>query len=115
MSRTISSSDAKSRFGEVLKWASEDQEEVVVKLYGEPTAVVISMTTYQQLEEMRKQERKRRALRDLEQLRREISAQFDDLSIEERYRMAGMSEETIREIVAYDQQLNLAPTMTVMP
>ncbi len=51
----------------------------------------------------------------MEQLRREISAQFDDLSIEERYRMAGMSEETIREIVAYDQQLNLAPTMTVMP
>ena len=115
MTRTISSSDAKSRFGEVLKWASEGQEEVVVKLYGEPTAVVISMATYQQFEEMRKQERKRRALRDLEQLRHEISAQFDELSIEERYRLAGMSEEVIRETVANDQYLSLTPAVPAMP
>ena len=62
MPRTVSSSEAKSRFGELVKWTTENQDTVVVKLYGEPAAVIISYHEYMEMEGLRKREQKRKAL-----------------------------------------------------
>ena len=75
MLKSVSSSEAKSRFGELLKWTTENQDKVIVKLYGEPTAVIISYAEYEELERLRKQEQKRKVLEALDRLRDEVRRQ----------------------------------------
>lgn len=105
MPKQVTSSEAKSRFGELLKWTTENQEKVIVKLYGEPTAVIISYAEYEELEKLRKREQKRQVLAALDQLRAEASGQNPDLSDEEAYRLAGFSEEVVQETLQTDKRL----------
>lgn len=105
MPRTVSSSEAKSRFGELVKWTTENQDTVVVKLYGEPAAVIISYREYQEVEGLRKREQKRKALEALEALRQESRRQNPDLSSEGAYRLAGFSENVVEETRQADEKL----------
>ncbi len=101
MPKSVTATEAKSRFGTLLKWVKE--KEVIIRVHGEPEAVLISYEDYRQLEEMRERERRRVALEALRQLREEVAAQVD-LPQEEAYMMAGMSEEVARRIVEQDRQ-----------
>lgn len=105
MPKTVTSSEAKSRFGELVKWTTENQDKVIVKLYGEPTAVIISYTEYEEVEKLRKREQKRKVLEALDALREEVRRQNPDLSDEEAYRLAGFSEEVIQDTLKTDQEL----------
>lgn len=105
MPKTVSSSEAKARFGELLKWTAESKDKVIVKLYGEPTAVIISYAEYTEVEKLRKREQKRKALDALNALRDEARRQNPDLSDEEAYRLAGFSEEVIQETLETDKKL----------
>jgi prevent-host-death family protein len=97
MPRIVSSSEAKSHFGELVKWTAENQEQVIVKLYGEPAAVIMSYQEYAEVEKLRKREQKRKALEALDALRAHARQQDPELGAEEAYRRAGFSAETIRE------------------
>lgn len=108
MPKTVSSTEAKSRFGELLKWAAESKDRVVVKLYGEPAAVIMSYTEYEEVERLRKREQKRKALEALEALRQEAARQNPDLTAEEAYRLAGFSEKVVRETLKADEELAAA-------
>lgn len=104
MPQTVSSSEAKSRFGELVKWTAENQEQVIVKLYGEPAAVIMSYREYEEVEKLRKREQKRKALAALDALRQEARRQNPDLEAEEAYRLAGFSEEVIQETLEANQK-----------
>jgi prevent-host-death family protein len=103
MPLTITSSEAKSRFGELVKWTSANQEQVIVRLYGEPTAVIMSYREYEELELLRKRDQKRKTLDALDALRKEVNRQ-SSLTVEDAYRTAGFSEEVIRDTLAADEQ-----------
>ena len=60
MPKTVSSSEAKARFGEYLKWANESKDKVIIKLYGEPAAVIMSYTEYEEMEKLRKRSKAQR-------------------------------------------------------
>lgn len=105
MPKTVSSSEAKSRFGELVKWTTENQDKVIVKLYGEPAAVIMSYSEYEEVEKLRKREQKRKALAALEALRQEVRRQNPDLTAEEAYRLAGFSEKVIQETLKADEEL----------
>jgi prevent-host-death family protein len=105
MPKQVTSSEAKSHFGELLKWTKENQDKVIVRLYGEPTAVLISYAEYEELEKLRKREQKRKILETLDQLRAEARQQNPHLSDEEAYRLAGFSEEVIPETLKTDETL----------
>ena len=102
MPRTVSSSEAKSRFGELVKWTTENGEQVIVKLYGEPAAVLMSYREYEEVEKLRKREQKRKALEALDALRAEARRQNPNLGAEEAYRLAGFSEEVTQETLQAD-------------
>lgn len=108
MPRTVSSSEAKSHFGELVKWTTEHQDKVIVKLYGEPAVVILSYGEYEEMEKLRKREQKRKVLESLEDLRKEAGRQNEGLSAEDAYRLAGFSENVIRETLAADQELDSA-------
>jgi len=105
MPKTVTSTEAKSRFGEILKWTTESKDAVIVKLYGEPAAAIISYAEYAEVEKLRKREQKRKALEALEALRQEVRRQYPDLTGEEAYHAAGFSDELIRETLQSDEEL----------
>ena len=105
MPKTVSSSEAKARFGELVKWTAEHKDNVIVKLYGEPAAVIMSYSEYEEVEKIRKREQKRKTLEALKELRDEAQRQNPELTAEEAYRLAGFSEEVIEETLNTDQKL----------
>ena len=66
MTISVSSSEARKSLGKLLILAREKDEEVVIKVRGEPTAVIVSYSQYEQLikdKEARKREEALRLLR----------------------------------------------------
>src|SRR5688572_11191435 len=105
MPKTVSSSEAKSKFGEIVKWSAENKDEVIVKLYGEPTVVIMPYSEYEEVEKLRKREQRRKAWEALEKLRKEVQEKMPAISAEEAYRLAGFSEEVIQETLKADEEL----------
>jgi prevent-host-death family protein len=83
MPKTVSSTEAKAQFGTLLSWASEQNDEVIVKFYGEPKAVIMPYQEYEAFLKLRKQEQKRKVLAALDELRKEVRQQNPDLTLEE--------------------------------
>jgi prevent-host-death family protein len=104
MPRTVSSSEAQNNFGAMLQWTEEQVDEIVVERRGKPAAVIISYDEYTEIVRLRQEERKRQALAAIRQVRADVRAANQDLSAEEAYRLAGFSEEVIRETLAADEQ-----------
>ncbi len=100
--KTVSASEAKSRLGNVLTWVAQNNTSVIITVYGAPKGVLISYQEYQRMLQLRDQARKRTIWEEMESLRKEVSSQGHELSIKERYRLAGMSEQVIQELVAAD-------------
>ncbi|MBI1297550.1 type II toxin-antitoxin system prevent-host-death family antitoxin [bacterium] len=105
MPRVVSSSEAQNNFGAMLQWTEEQGEEIVVERRGRPAAVIISYDEYTEVVRLRQEERKRQALTAIRQARANVRAANQDLSDEEAYRLAGFSQEVIRETLATDEQL----------
>lgn len=97
MPRTLSSSEAKSKFGAVMESVVRDNDEVIVETHGRPKVAIIPFSKYEQLRELAEQERRREAWRLLEALRERVSARNQDLTDAEADRMA---EEITRDAVA---------------
>lgn len=47
--KTVSATDAKNRFGGVLREVTQTDEPIVVERDGKPVAVILSMSAYQRL------------------------------------------------------------------
>ncbi len=67
--------------------------------------MIMADSEYAELERLRKLEHKRRAFKALEVLQQEARRQQPDLTAEDAYRIAGFSEEVIREALLFDQEL----------
>ena len=83
MPKTISASEAKNRFGAVVDWAVQSQDDVIVESRGDPKVVIISYESYQEVERLRKDAQRQAALARLERLRDEVRARNQDLTSEE--------------------------------
>jgi prevent-host-death family protein len=105
MPKVVSSSEAQNNFGAMLQWTKEHGEEIVVERRGKPAAVIISYEEYVEIVRLRQEERKRQALAAVRQTREQVRAANQDLSAQEAYRLAGFSEEVIRETLAADEML----------
>ncbi len=102
MAKIVSASEAKSRFGSMLKQAQ--QEQVIIEVHGEPEAVLISYEEYQLTEALKEQNRRREAWEAFQSLGKEIAANSPDLTEEEAYELAGISEEIAQEIIQKDKE-----------
>ena len=83
MPKTISASEAKNRFGAIVDWAVQSQDDVIVESRGDPKVVIISYESYQEVERLRKDAQRQAALARLGRLRDEVRARNQDLTSEE--------------------------------
>lgn len=108
MPKTVSSSEAKARFGEIVKWTTQNNDAVIVKLYGEPTVVILPYREYEEAAKLRQREARRKAWELLEEIRRRVQTQNPDLTAAEAYRLAGFAEEVLQDTLKKDQELAAA-------
>mgnify|MGYP000026374720 CR=1 FL=1 len=105
MTRVVSASEAQNSFGAILQWAEENGEEVIVERRGKPAAAIVPYEEYEYLKQLREDQRRREIFEELDALRQRIRGHTPDLSAEEAYRLAGFSEEVIRETIEYDEKI----------
>lgn len=89
VARSVGTAEAEIRFASLLDRVAEQGEEVQVERDGEPAAVLISVDSYEELQRLRRRDRRQREL-DLEQLRR-LSERIGD-------RNSDLTEEQIEEL-----------------
>jgi prevent-host-death family protein len=100
MPKTISVSEAKNRLSEMLDWASENLEGVVVESRGKPKAVILPYAEYEKYLSMREREQRRAALQRMDELAAAVRAQNQDISPAEVEQIADeISRETIERMV----------------
>ena len=109
MPRTVSSSEAQNNFGAMLQWAEENKDQVVIERRGKPAAVLIGYAEYQEIVRLREEERKQRAFAQLEAARQKIAVPSSGLTAAEAYRLAGLTEQVIRETLENDEYLATQP------
>jgi len=104
MPRTISASQAKTRFGSIIKWAIDAQDNVIIESYGQPKVVIVPFEAYQQMIELQEKARREAALARLERLREEVRVGNRDLTEEQADSLAGrFSREVIEEMADEDK------------
>ncbi|NLF15195.1 MAG: type II toxin-antitoxin system Phd/YefM family antitoxin [Anaerolineaceae bacterium] len=100
MVKRVSASEAKNRFGAIVDWAVQSQQEVIVESYGEPKVVILSYEAYTEIEQLREAARRQEALARLRQLRDEVRARNQDLTPEEAQALSDrFSREAATEMV----------------
>jgi prevent-host-death family protein len=98
MERTISATDARIHFGELMRRVVENQESVIVERSGEPHVVVISVDAYERLLAAQEEQEDWRAL--VTQARAQAGADLGD-------RELTPPEEVVRQIrEERDEQLS---------
>ena len=105
MTRVVSSSEAQNNFGAIIQWAEENREEVVVEKRGKPAVAIIAYSEYENLMQLREKQRRSEIFEELEGLRQRLRERTPELTAEEAYRLAGFSEEVIRETLEYDEKI----------
>jgi prevent-host-death family protein len=82
MPRTVSATEAKNKLGSLIGWVADTRDEVIVESHGQPTAVLISVSAYEEMQALRAEARRARLLQRMRALRKESLARNPDLSPE---------------------------------
>jgi prevent-host-death family protein len=97
MSRTVSASEAKNRLGALIGWVLENRDEVIVESHGEPKVVLVPYSEYEEMQKIKEEVRRRKALAKLEKLRDRVRSRNNTLKEEEAQ---ALSDRFTREVVA---------------
>lgn len=82
MNKTISSTDAKLDWNAIISAASSG-DDVIVEVHGRPKTVMISFEAYQQVQVVREQQRRTKAVERLTALQRRQAERNSDLTEDE--------------------------------
>ncbi|MEZ4517136.1 MAG: type II toxin-antitoxin system Phd/YefM family antitoxin [Chloroflexota bacterium] len=96
MNRTVTATEAKARLSELMRWAVDSGNDVIVESRGAPQVVLVPFTEYTALQDLKERVRREDALAQLRALAQEVQAQNDDLSEDE---IAQLADEISREAV----------------
>jgi prevent-host-death family protein len=80
MHKTVSASEAKTKFGLIVRWTIESNDDVIIESHGKPSVVIMSFEAYQKVLILREEAGRREALTELECLRDSVRARNQDLS-----------------------------------
>lgn len=95
MVKTVSADEVLNQLDSVLGYVSDQGDEVIVESHGEPKAVIMSLTAYDDVKAMREERRRAELLEDFHRLNDRIAAHQHDLSEDEAIEL---SVEISREI-----------------
>ena len=101
MPKRVSASEAKTRFGAIVDWTLESNDDVIVESYGKPTVVIMPFVEYQKVLGLREQARRQQALAVLEELRRQVQTRNQDLDESQAEELADrFTRDVVEDMVA---------------
>lgn len=109
--KTMSSNEAKQRWGSVMSTVKVPEDAVVVESHGKPKAAVISFERFEKLRELEKQAERERALRWLREFEAAYDGRNDDLTEEQIEELAVRAGREINRAAA-ERQRRLAQPNT---
>lgn len=95
--RTVSATEAKNRFGAIVKSARNDGDVVLIENHGEPYAFILSPSEFQRLQDADKELRRRLRLERLDEIMRVQAERNKDLTADEADEMAVRAVREYRE------------------
>ena len=105
--KTMSSNEAKQRWGDVMRTVAAADNAVIVESHGKPKAVVISIERFEKLRELEAQAERDAALRWLREFEASYDGRNDDLTEEQIEELAVRAGREINRAAA-DRQRALA-------
>lgn len=83
MSKAVSVTEAKAKLSELVAWASENDDTVVIENRGKPAALIVPFSYDEALQALKEKKRRQAVLARLEKLANKVRAQNPDLSTDE--------------------------------
>ncbi len=80
MPKTVSANEAKNRLGSLFGYVNDQDDEVIVEIHGKAKAVIMSISAYEEVQDLREKQRRTDALERLRQLHHRVAARNQDLS-----------------------------------
>lgn len=108
--KTMSSNEAKQRWGSVMSTVDGPGDAVIVESHGKPRAAVISFERFEKLRELEEKERRDTLLRRLDALESKYDGRNDDLTDEEVQEIAVTVGREINRAVAERHRKLVADT-----
>ena len=100
MPKTVTASEAKNRLGSLIKWAQDNQDEVIIENRGVRTVALVPYKAYEQLLSLREQAHRKQALSRLEKLREQIQSRNQGLTETQAIELGNQfAREVIEEMV----------------
>lgn len=96
MNNAVSATEAKTRLGELMRYAIDSGNTIIVESRGKPQVALVPYAEYEELQKLKERARREAALAQLRDLAREVQAQNEDLDEEEAARLA---DELTREAI----------------
>ena len=62
MTRSVSVTEAKAKWGDLLKWVVEKGDDVIIESRGDPQVVLVAFKEYEELQQLRKEVRRAGAI-----------------------------------------------------
>jgi prevent-host-death family protein len=104
MTLHVSISEAKARLSRFVERAAEENQQIIIESHGNPKAVLIPYSDYEQFAAWQETQRRQQALAQLQQLTRQIRARNQDLSLEAGEALADRyARDVIEEMIAEDK------------
>ncbi|MBI4009164.1 type II toxin-antitoxin system prevent-host-death family antitoxin [Candidatus Roizmanbacteria bacterium] len=98
--KTVSASEAKNKFGTVMKWVIKEKNDVIVENRGKPRVAVISFNEYESIKKVKEEIKRRTALEQLKALQKRVSERNKDLTPKQADVLADrFSREIIEDMV----------------
>lgn len=105
MPKTVSSSEAQNAFGAMIQWAKDKKDEVIIERRGKPAAALISYEAYEELETLRRLQKRLQALEKVKAVRQRVQERLPAIDEKEAYQQAGMGEEAIDRLMEHDRHV----------
>ena len=105
MSKRVSASEAKTKFGSIVNWTLESNDDVIVESYGKPKVVIMTFESYQKILDLREQVRRQEALATLEALREQVLARNQDLDEAEAESVADRFSRDVIDDLAKEKKI----------
>jgi prevent-host-death family protein len=97
MTRTVTATEAKNRLGALLRAVSEEGDTVIIENRRERAAILVPVADYEELQELRKEQKRREGIKALERIAAIQSERNKDLSEEEAQALVDRAIKDIRE------------------
>ena len=97
--KTIPATELKNKVGSVINWTIKNQDDLVVESRGVPKVVIMPYSSYQEILKFRQEARRKAALAQWQQLRKDIQTRNPDLTDEKAEAFANEFSQEVKKVV----------------